>query len=53
MCPILWLKPCLKTDISKDPCYLCPAYKTSKRQGVLKTNGQSSNFIRMIRIPSD
>lgn len=54
MCPVLWLKPCQKSDLAETGAfYDCPVYKTSKRRGVLKTTGHSDNYIRMVRVPSE
>lgn len=49
--PIIHFKP--QEDYKADPeDYQAPLYKTSVRQGVLSTTGQSTNFILMVSIPS-
>lgn len=49
--PILWFKP--QIDYVRDvEEYGCPCYKTGKRQGLLSTTGQSTNFIIHVDLPS-
>jgi dynein heavy chain len=50
-CPILWLKPC--TEQHEFKFYKCPMYLTSERWGELKTTGHSSNFVIMIKLPTE
>jgi dynein heavy chain len=51
--PIIWLKPCKPEDAEPFPFYNSPTYCTTARKGTLKTTGHSTNFIMMIRVPTD
>ena len=51
--PMIWFKPALKEQIKDYLNYNCPVYKTGDRRGTLMTTGHSTNFVIMIRMPSD
>jgi dynein heavy chain len=49
--PVIWFKP--QIDYVRDvEEYGCPCYKTGKRQGLLSTTGQSTNFILAVDLPT-
>ena len=51
--PCVFLKPVLLTDIKEYPHYSCPVYRTAERRGVLATTGHSTNFLMMMKMPTD
>jgi len=49
--PVVWFKPL--ENFKPDPeDYQAPLYKTSLRQGVLSTTGQSTNYVLDVSLPS-
>ena len=51
--PIIWFKPCKKTERDTKDKYECPVYRTSQRSGELLTTGQSTNFLIDLYLPYD
>ncbi|GIL57271.1 hypothetical protein Vafri_12526 [Volvox africanus] len=51
--PVIWLQPRPTDQFTEEPSYECPVYRTAERKGVLATTGHSTNFLMMIRMPSD
>jgi dynein heavy chain len=53
----MFFKPILIDDLAailkKEDYYECPLYRTADRRGTLMTTGHSTNFVMMIRMPSD
>ena len=43
--PYIWFKPIKKSNLNRGDVYICPVYRTSKRQGELNTSGTSTNFL--------
>jgi dynein heavy chain len=52
--PVLWLDPIIKdANYGKTPgMYNIPFYKVSSRAGTLSTTGHSTNFIRILEVPT-
>lgn len=51
--PVIWLRPRPVDQFAEFPHYECPVYRTGERRGVLATTGHSTNFMMMIRLPTD
>ena len=51
-CPIIHLLPD-EDHVVENDVYVCPLYKTSKRQGTLSTSGISSNFVLAVELPTN
>eukprot|EP00976_Prorocentrum_cordatum_P022919 467647-Prorocentrum_minimum.AAC.1 len=50
--PVLWLEAKQLHEMREFEHYNCPVYRTADRRGVLATTGHSTNFLRMMRLPS-
>ncbi len=50
---MIWLQPKKLDEFTEYPMYECPVYRTAERRGVLATTGHSTNFLMMIRMPSE
>lgn len=51
--PVIWLQPKPIDKFRDTQCYECPVYRTGERRGVLATTGHSTNFLMMMRMPTD
>ncbi|KAI8615245.1 dynein heavy chain and region D6 of dynein motor-domain-containing protein [Chytriomyces sp. MP71] len=51
--PVIWLKPTEISKLNVANKYECPIYKTSARRGILSTTGHSTNFVMMMRLPTN
>ena len=45
--PVIQIVPMESKNFKSRHSYMCPVYKTSKRQGMLSTTGHSTNFVVM------
>ena len=52
-CPMFWFRPSKIEDFKNYQYYDAPVYRTTERKGVLMTTGHSTNFIIMLRIPTN
>lgn len=52
-CPMVQIIPRKSNEFIEGQFYECPIYKTSERKGVLMTTGHSSNFVMMMRLPTN
>ncbi|XP_030830748.1 dynein heavy chain 7, axonemal isoform X1 [Strongylocentrotus purpuratus] len=51
--PVIWMKPMKRSELPDKPVYEAPLYKTSERKGTLSTTGHSTNFVLMLKIPTE
>ena len=51
--PVMWLKPAHQSKLRVYSHYECPMYVTSERRGILRTTGHSSNYVMMVKMPSE
>jgi len=51
--PVMWLKPAHQSKLREYSHYECPMYVTSERRGILRTTGHSSNYVMMVKMPSE
>ncbi|KAA0158934.1 hypothetical protein FNF31_05104 [Cafeteria roenbergensis] len=51
--PVMWMRPKRQEDLAEFQHYHCPTYKTTERRGMLSTTGHSTNFVMMVRLPTD
>ena len=51
--PCMWLRPKRSDALLEYPHYNCPMYRTAERKGVLATTGHSTNFVMMVKVPTD
>jgi dynein heavy chain len=51
--PIMYLRPCLQSELKEATYYECPVYKTLERRGTLSTTGHSTNFVMVYNLPRD
>jgi dynein heavy chain len=51
--PCMWLRPRPSEQLGGGLCYSCPLYRTAERRGVLATTGHSTNFVMLVRMPTE
>jgi dynein heavy chain, axonemal len=51
--PVMWMRPKRQKDLAVYKHYNTPVYKTTERRGTLSTTGHSTNFVMMVRSPTD
>ena len=51
--PCMWLRPRPSEQLGAGRCYACPLYRTAERRGVLATTGHSTNFVMLVRMPTE
>ena len=51
--PLIWFKPIEPVESSSSTAlFACPLYRTTSRRSVFASDGQSSNFVTLISVPS-
>lgn len=51
--PLIHLSPTLDRKKPESGIYMCPMYRVLSRTGTLSTTGHSTNFVKMLEVPSN